>query len=272
MSFCITPLFVPGDRPERFSKAAASGADAMIIDLEDAVAPESKPAARAALQPAALPAGIPLFVRLNAVGTLWHEDDVAAVARLDLAGVMLSKVESGQDVARLAAMLPAKSIIALIESAHGLANVREIAQHAGRLAFGSIDFCADLGMAHEREMLLTARAEIVLASRLASLPAPLDGVCTILDAAAQVEEEARYARALGFGGKLCIHPKQLIPLRAGFAPTRAQVDWAERVLASGSGAVTVDGKMVDEPVRLQARQILALQPSASLGRNANGGS
>lgn len=254
----ITPIFVPGDRRERFSKAATSGADAMIIDLEDAVAPERKEAARAALRSEALPGGIALYVRVNAAGTPWHDADVAALSGLALAGVMLPKAETAGGVDRLAAALPGKSVIALIESARGLANAREIAAHAARLAFGSIDFCADLGMAHERGMLLTARAEIVLASRLGALPAPLDGVSTVLDAPAEVEEEARYARALGFGGKLCIHPKQIASLRAGFAPTAVQIDWAERVLAAGSGAVSVDGKMVDEPVRIQARQILTL--------------
>jgi citrate lyase subunit beta/citryl-CoA lyase len=259
MISCIAPLFVPGDRPERFAKAAASGADAIIIDLEDAVAPERKAAARAALQPEDLPPGISVFVRVNALGTPWHDADVAALAGLGLTGVMLPKAEAGAAISALAAALPGKAIIALVESANGLAAAREIAACAGRLAFGSIDYCADLGMAHGREMLLSARAEIVLASRLAGLPAPLDGVCTSIDAAAEVEEDARYARAFGFGGKLCIHPQQIAPTRAGFAPTAAQIDWAERVLAAGGGAVTVDGKMVDAPVRLQARQILALR-------------
>jgi citrate lyase subunit beta/citryl-CoA lyase len=256
---CIAPLFVPGDRPERFAKAAASGADAIIIDLEDAVAPERKAAARTALLPEHLPQGISRFVRVNALGTPWHAADVAALAGLDLTGVMLPKAETAAAMLALAAALPGKAVIALVETAAGLAAAREIAGQASRLAFGSIDFCADLGMAHEREMLLTARAEIVLASRLAGLPAPLDGVCTAIDAAAEVEADARYARAFGFGGKLCIHPKQIAPTRAGFAPTAAQIDWAERVLAAAGGAVTVDGKMVDEPVRIQARQILALR-------------
>jgi citrate lyase subunit beta/citryl-CoA lyase len=254
----VTPLFVPGDRPERFAKAAASGADAIIIDLEDAVAPERKALARASLRPEVLPADIALFVRVNAAGTPWHDEDIALLSGLAIAAVMLPKAETAGGVARLAAALPRQSVIALIESAQGLANVREIAPQAARLAFGSIDFCADLGMAHERHTLLTARAEIVLASRLGRLPAPLDGVSTVLDAPVEVEEEARYARTLGFGGKLCIHPKQIAPLRAGFAPMATQIDWAERVLAAGGGAVTVDGKMVDEPVRIQARQILAL--------------
>ena len=255
---CIAPLFVPGDRPERFARAATSGADAIIIDLEDAVAPERKELARAALVAENVPSGISVFVRTNALGTPWHEADVAALAGLNVTGVMLPKAEAATAILALAAALPGKAIIALLESAKGLAASREIAGCAGRLAFGSIDFCADLGMAHEREMLLAARAEIVLASRLAGLPAPLDGVCTAIDAAAEVEADARYARAFGFGGKLCIHPKQIAPTRAGFAPTAAQIDWAERVLAGG-GAVTVDGKMVDEPVRIQARQILALR-------------
>jgi citrate lyase subunit beta/citryl-CoA lyase len=112
----ITPLFVPGDRPERFGKAAAAGADAMIIDLEDAVAPERKATARAALRPEAMPGGIALFVRVNAVGTPWHEEDVAAMAGLPLAGVMLPKAETAEGAARLVAALPDKSALSQIFS------------------------------------------------------------------------------------------------------------------------------------------------------------
>lgn len=260
MQASITPLFVPGDRPERYAKAAASGADAIIIDLEDAVAPANKAQARAALATkGALPEGVEIYVRVNAANTQWYQEDLAALAPLPLAGVMLAKSESAHEVAQASALAAGKPVIALLETALGLAMAREIAAAAcvRRLAFGSIDYCADLGAAHLREALLTARSEIVLASRLAGLLPPLDGVTATLDDDAVPEDDARYALALGFGGKLCIHPRQIAPVRRGFAPTAEELAWAQRVMAAGEqGAVAVDGAMVDAPVRARARQIL----------------
>ena len=258
---CITPLFVPGDRPERYGKAAASGADAIIIDLEDAVAPQNKALARVALaSPGALPEGIEVYVRINATGTPWHQEDLAAIAQLPVAGLMLAKAESVAEVSQASASAAGKPVIALLETALGLAMAREIAATdcVRRLAFGSIDYCADLGVAHQREPLLVARSEIVLASRLGGLLPPLDGVTAALDDEPLLEDEARYALTLGFGGKLCIHPRQIAPVRRGFAPTAAELVWAQRVMAAGEqGAVAVDGMMVDAPVRARARQILA---------------
>ena len=148
--------------------------------------------------------------------------------------------------------------IALIESARGLAAARDIARACGRLAFGSVDFAADLGCAHTREALLLARLELVLASRLAGLPAPLDGVTTAIHDDALVESDARHAAELGFGGKLLIHPKQVAAALRGFAPGEAEIAWARRVLAAGGdGAVAVDGMMIDAPVRLRAERILS---------------
>lgn len=126
-----------------------------------------------------------------------------------------------------------------------------------RLAFGSVDFCADLGSAHLREVLLPARFELVLASRLAGLSAPIDGVTVQLDDPQISAEDAAHARDLGMSGKLCIHPKQIAAIRSAFAPSESDLAWAQRVLASGEGAVSVDGAMVDEPVRLRARRLLA---------------
>lgn len=260
MMDAMTPLFVPADRPERYGKAAASGTDAMIIDLEDAVAPAAKSAARAALATAGpLCGSVAVFVRINAAGTAWHADDIAAVAALPAAGIMLPKAESIADIAALAAALPGMPVIALIETAAGLAAARSIArtQPVARLAFGSIDFCADMAMQHTRDALLLARAEIVLASRLAGLAAPLDGVTVSIDDASLITDDALYASMLGFGGKLCIHPRQLAPARAGFLPPPADIAWAERIVAAGDeGAASVDGMMVDAPVRARARQIL----------------
>jgi len=248
-------LFVPGDRPERFAKAAAS-AEAVIVDLEDAVPAGAKAKARDAL--AALPAGAVIYVRINAAGTELHAADLAAVKGLAIAGVMLPKAESAAAVEAVSAATGHK-IIALIESAAGIAAARFIAASpaTARLAFGSIDYCADLGAAHTREALLTARCELVLASRLAGLPAPLDGVTTAIDDEAQVEDDARHASSLGMHGKLCIHPRQVAAARRGFTPSAEETAWARRILAAGSdGAVSMDNRMVDAPVRARARRIL----------------
>ncbi|QOG08819.1 CoA ester lyase [Aureimonas sp. OT7] len=248
------PLFVPGNRPERFEKAAASGADAIIIDLEDAVAADDKEAARAALRAGF--GSVPIIVRVNAPGTQWHAADMAAVAGLDIAAVMVPKAEMGRG---FAAALGDKPVIALVETARGLADARALAalDSVVLLAFGSIDFCADLGCAHTREALSAARCEIVLASRLAGIAAPLDGVTTAIDDASAIESDARHARELGFGGKLLIHPRQVAPALAGLMPDAAEIAWARRVVAAADGASKVDGAMVDAPVRLRAEALLS---------------
>lgn len=254
---CLAPLFVPADRPERFSKAAKSGADAVILDLEDAVAPEAKASARNFLRVDFT--SLPVIVRVNAIATPWHAHDLAAVRRLRPAAVMLPKTEERDSLGQVCSFLgEAVPVIALIETGRGLANCRTMASTPGvvRLAFGSIDFCADLGCAHTREALLAARSELVLASRLGERQAPLDGVTATIDNAALVSDDARHARGLGFGGKLCIHPRQIEHVLAGFRPDASEVAWANKVLASGSGAVVVDGAMVDGPVRLRAQAIL----------------
>lgn len=251
----LTPLFVPANRPDRYLKAAASGADGVIIDLEDAVAADEKDAARATLVASPLPPNS--IVRINAAGTRWHAADVAAMKGIAIAGIMLPKAESAEHLLGVRAVLGKLPIVALIESAHGLAAVREIAKHADRLAFGYIDFSADVGCSMDRDALLMARAEIVLASRLGQLPAALEGVTPSFDDAALVEDDARYAAAMGFGGKLCIHPKQIAPALAGFCPASSEIEWARKIANSGDGAVSLDGMMVDAPVRLRAQRILA---------------
>lgn len=257
MSLPTLLLFVPGNRPERFAKAAASGADAVIIDLEDAVAPEDKPAARRAAA-TARPEGAPLFVRVNAAGTPWHAEDLAALLPSP-AGILLPKAE---DPAVLAAIRGAigseRPLVALVESTRGLAMARDLARHADGLAFGSIDFAADLGCAHTRQALLFARSELVFASRLAGIAAPIDGVTATIGDDGLTEEDARHGAELGFGGKLLIHPRQVAAARRGFAPAPEEVDWARQVLAAGGdGAVAVGGMMIDAPVRIRAEGILA---------------
>lgn len=250
------PLFVPATRPDRFAKAAASGTDAVILDLEDAVAPDQKAAARAALDTGFTE--LPVLVRINAGGTEWHAEDLAAIRALRPAAVILPKAENAAEIASLAAGLDGVPLIALVETARGLANARAIADLPGvrRLAFGSIDFCADLGCAHERDILLPVRLELVLASRLGGIAAPMDGVTVRLDTPGATRDDVRHARALGMSGKLCIHPRQIAEVQEGFAPSTEELAWALRVLASGDGAVSVNGQMVDEPVRIRARSIL----------------
>ncbi len=265
----VALLFVPADRPERYAKAAASGADAIIIDLEDAVASDRKDIARRSLAARnALPGDIPVFVRLNGLGTPWYEQDLACVAQLPISGVVLPKAESAGAIAALATTLGIRAVIALIETARGLAAAREIARdgRAVRLAFGSIDFCAQIGCAHTREALLCARSELVLASALSNLAPPIDGVTTVLDDGTASQADARHAVELGFGGKLCIHPSQVAAVRRGFAPTEEEMRWARAILATDvRGATAVGGAMVDTPVIEQARQILARDWSSEPG-------
>ncbi|OKO85367.1 aldolase [Bradyrhizobium sp. NAS80.1] len=257
---CIAPLFVPGDRPERFAKAAVSGADAVIIDLEDAVSPSQKARARISLS-GPLPSRT--IVRINGPQTVWFSSDLKAIEGLPLAGVMVPKVESAGEVSSIRAALGDVAIFAIVESARGLSECKSIAVVADRLAFGSIDFVADLGCSHERESLLCARSDLVLASRLSNLPPPLDGVTLEIDDTARISDDARYAASLGFGGKLCIHPRQISPTRAGFHPTKSELEWAESIPLDGTGVVSIGGKMIDEPVRLNAKRILARAKACS---------
>lgn len=266
MSGC-SYLFVPADRPERFAKALASGAGAVIVDLEDAVAPAAKATARSALAAwLAGPAAAPVVLRINAAGTAWFADDLQLARHPMVAAVVVPKAEDAALLAPVAAL--ARPLLPLVESAAGFDALHEIAAVPGvqRLLFGSIDFQADLGIEGDDDALLFFRSQLVLASRLAGLAAPVDGVTTAVDDEAAVTHDTLRARRLGFGAKLCIHPRQVAVVNRGFRPSPAEVDWAHRVLdAAGAegagGVVTVDGKMVDAPVLLRARALLArLQP------------
>lgn len=257
------PLFVPATRPERIDKARATAATCVIADLEDAVAPDEKDAAREALAQYLLPATggvLPVCVRINGDGTPWFDDDLALVARAGVAGVVLPKAETPEQAQALRRALPASTaLFGLVETALGLANVRALAPMFDRLMFGSLDFAADLGCAHSPAALAHPRAEIALASRLAGIPGPVDGVTTDTQNAALIELEAALGAGFGFKGKLLIHPNQIAPAKRAYRPDAAEIDWASRVvaLAGGSGVAKVDGMMVDAPVIAQARAVLA---------------
>lgn len=253
-------LFVPADRPERWPKAFASGADAVILDLEDAVAPAARPFARRALwegRDVIAAAPCLTLVRVNARPTSDHALDLEVVRVCRLAGVMLAKAENTAEVEETAAACGAP-VVALIESARGLDAARSIAAASARLAFGSIDFAADLVTAHTRAALASARSELVLASRLAERPAPIDGVTTSVKDLDLIRADAAYACELGFSGKLLIHPVQIAPAMDGMRPSEIEIAWAERILAgwSGAGAVAVEGAMVDAPVLRRVQQVL----------------
>lgn len=255
-------LFVPGNRPERFVKAFASGADVVIVDLEDAVPDGEKSFARESVA-SWLSADRPVHVRVNGTDTAWFEEDVAAILRPGVAGVVLPKAEGRGPLAALAALLPEPvRILPIVETAAGVWNVLEIASSPGveRLAFGALDFQLDTRISGEDEELLYARSRIVLASRVAGILPPVDGVTTDLDDPDALASDIRRARQLGFGGKLCIHPKQVAAVNEGFLPTEREVAWAKGVLeavsSTGEGAARWDGKMIDRPVVERAKRIL----------------
>lgn len=255
-------LFVPGNRAGRFAKALDAGADAIIIDLEDAVAADEKAAARAAVMQASFAAqGVSVYVRVNAVGTPWFEDDLAVLQHPGICGVMLPKAESAVQIARVSARAPCR-VIPLIETAAGLCNVQEIVRATGveRLAFGSIDFQLDLDCEGSETALLHARSQLVVISRGAGVPAPIDGVTLAVDDESRLVRDALHAKALGMGGKLCIHPRQVGAVNAAWQPAPEEIAWAHRVIAAGGAAdanvAAVDGAMVDRPLLLKAQRIL----------------
>ncbi|QDD65185.1 CoA ester lyase [Herbaspirillum seropedicae] len=263
-------LFVPANRPERYAKALDSGADAVIVDLEDAVARPYKEAARETLArwlagPEGQASQARLWVRINAADTVWHEQDLLTFSALPVAGIVLPKAEDAAGVGAVAGALRSGSgLIALIESAAGLAAMRQIAAAPGvqRLAFGSIDAQLDLGMqcGPEEEELLSLRVEMVLASRLAGIAAPVDGVTPGFDDEALLARGVERARRLGFGAKLCIHPRQVEVVRRGFLPSQQELAWAAEVMAavraSDGGAISLKGRMIDRPLILQAEKFL----------------
>jgi citrate lyase subunit beta/citryl-CoA lyase len=253
-------LFVPASRPDRFERARGSGADLVIVDLEDAVPPEEKAAALENVQRWVEHDAAATVVRVNGVGTAWHPAELRALAASGVA-LMLPKAESAQEVAAFVAAAPGSPIIALVESPRGVLDADGIAGVPGvtRLALGNVDLAAALGVdPASRTALWRARSELVLASAAHGMAGPVDGVTTVLDDAERLSEDTRHAVELGFTAKLCIHPRQVPIVNAGWQPTAADAEWARRVLAAaGQGAVAVDGEMVDGPVVLRARTILS---------------
>lgn len=254
-------LFVPGDRPDRFEKAVSSGAHEVIIDLEDAVSPSEKGKARDEAA-AWLSQSRSAVVRINAADTSWFREDISMVQAVPSTTVMLPKADP-DSLVQTAAALPGRSIIALLETQKGYFSLRQMASVPGlsRIAFGSVDFSAETGIADEGEAMTAVRTQIVLESCHAGLAPPIDGVSVAFNDEELMRSDAIRSRKLGFGGKLCIHPRQVALINSAFRPEASQVEWAQRILAafkeSNGAATTVDGVMVDKPVVEQARRIVA---------------
>lgn len=264
-------LFVPGDRPERFAKALRSAADLVIIDLEDAVAPDRKADARQAIHALwptldAADRGR-LLLRSNPVGTAQWDADLDllhTLHRQGLLALMLPKAESGDTLHTLGRQLPGLPLLPLIESAVGFAHLSAIAAapQVARLALGHLDLQADLDMAcgPEEAELAPARWALVTASRCQQLPPPVDGVTAGVDTTETLVRDTRRSKRFGFGGKMCIHPRQIDAVHQTFRASPAEQAWAERVLAAvqqtAGGAIQVDGAMVDAPVIRLAERIL----------------
>lgn len=265
-----TWLFVPAVRPERFTKALNSGTDVVIIDLEDAVSPEEKTAARSQLEEWLRGSdAAPVLVRINGVGTPWFADDLAVCRFPSVCGIVLPKAETVDDI-HLAGKATEKPVLPIVESALGVANLPAIAScpFVFRLLFGKLDLAVDLGMDYpppdgedpEETAFLYARSQMVLASRCAGLPPPVDGVFTALEDGVGLERYARRGARLGFGGMLVVHPRQIDGVRRGYMPAPAQIAWAEKILLAAStsagAATTVDGAMVDAPVIARAKRVM----------------
>lgn len=257
----MAPLFVPGDRPERFAKAAASGADAVILDLEDAVGTGNRAAAREAVADHGIES-VPVIVRINATTSPDFQADLEALRDARFDALMLAKAETAADIRLMHALLGRQvPVIALVETAAAFEDLAGLLREPGvvQAAFGSLDLALDLGCQPTWEALAYFRAALVLQSRLAGLSAPLDGVTPSFDDPALVHQDALRASNLGFGGKLAIHPRQVAPITEALLPDAQSVSWARRVLEAvrNGGAVQVDGAMVDRPLIERARRILS---------------
>lgn len=265
---CTCVLFVPGHRPDRFAKAVDASPEGIVIDLEDAVPPAQKIEARHAAGTFLRnqPRQVPLIIRLNPLTTRPGLDDLAALADGALAadGILLAKVEEARDIEIVRAHCPALPILAAIETSAGIASAASIARALGpadALGFGGADLAADLGCAFAWEPLFAARAALVQSAAIGRVGVFDVPHLDIADAEA-LRAECERVRALGFTGKLAIHPAQVATIRSAFSPSPQEIERARRIVAAlegaSGGAAQLDGKMIDLPVAISARRTLAL--------------
>lgn len=267
LSLVRSVLFAPAGDERKLRKALASAADAVVADLEDATAPPEKAAARAVVEAVWADAepGPARGLRVNAPGTEWFEDDLGLASRLPLEFLMLPKA-TPEAVEALG--LDGPPVLAIVETADGLRRAYETAAapRVLALALGSHDLGAELLTSPRADglELLYARSKLVTDSAAAGLRSPFDTVFLDFRDPTGLDQEARLARALGFGGKLCIHPDQLGVVNAVYGPSDAELEWARGVLDAhaaglreGRGVVALDGRMIDTPVVRRAERLLA---------------
>jgi citrate lyase subunit beta/citryl-CoA lyase len=273
-------LFAPGNHARRVEKAITLAADGVILDLEDAVAVSEKAAARPMVTEAfGKPRTGKLYVRVNALTTDWCHGDIMAVVQNGLDGIILPKVEHAHEL-RTADWLIGNlerergiafgsiDLIPIIETALGISNLSTICRSGSRtkrLAFGACDFTLDMGMVWTRSEaeLLPHRAACVLESRASGMEPPMDTVWADLRDADGFIASANHAAALGFQGKMCIHPDQIAPTNAAFTPDQAAVEQARRIVtafdkaeAEGLASIQLDGQFIDYPIVQRARRVL----------------
>lgn len=254
------PLFVPGDRRDRFAKALAAGAGAVILDLEDAVAPDRKALAREAVR-IALQTGFQAWVRVNVALSDEGISDLTMLREVPPPlAVMLPKVTGPRDLDAAREMLPGVPFVVLVETLEAMRHIEEIASSPGvtALALGGYDLCGELGARPTPEVLAPWRSRTVFAARLAGITA-IDTPFVELDDDAGLAADARRAVDFGFDGKLAIHPKQIEPIRAAFEPSAAETERAHAIVAAaaGGGVVRFGNTMIDAPLVAAARRVLS---------------
>ena len=260
----LTWLYVPADRPDRVRKALVSGADVVIVDLEDAVAVDAKEAARAGLSELfATPPPLRVQIRVNALGTPWSEADLQTAARLPVYGVTLPKTESSADAEAAARFLgDGLQLHCLIETALGVERAFEIAssRFVSGISLGELDLRRQTGAADAG--LDWARARIVNAAVAAGLPRPPQSVYANVEDLEGLALSCAHGRELGFLGRSAIHPRQLLVIEQAYLPTAGEVARARKIVAAtnahAEGAFALDGELVDAPVVASAHQTVAL--------------
>jgi citrate lyase subunit beta/citryl-CoA lyase len=257
-----TYLFAPGHNPKLLSRVFGAGADAVILDLEDAVPAEAKDRARKLVTDVI--ADRKALVRVNGPNTPEFVADVEAVAPF-AAAIRIPKCESPEDVERAARRAPGVPLVPAIETARGVLAAAEVAAVPGvaHLSLGGLDLLRDLYAGEGNLPMLYVRSHLVVVSRAFGLPPPVDSVYPLIDDDEGLREEAEFVRSLGFGAKSAIHPRQISILNAVFAPSAQDVAWARSVVeafeASGHGACRLpDGEFIDLPVAQRAHRLLEL--------------
>jgi citrate lyase subunit beta / citryl-CoA lyase len=268
-------LFSPGNKPNLMAKALATQADAVIFDLEDSVPAAQKEAARAEIEKLLSGQhGKRIYVRTNPVDSPFILPDLLFVSRQPVAGLVIPKVCHPGDLEKVTWLIDHCSgktrtdldIIAIVETPRGVANIQGIAAVArlGGVMFGALDYVLDLQGTREDDLTLAfPRLAIAVACRASSIE-PIDSVYPDYRDLDGLERDCRRARSMGYSGKACIHPAQTDVINRAFSPAEAEIAWAKRVVAAyeqatrdGTGAVSLDGSMVDEPVYKRAQRILS---------------